>query len=96
MIFKINNQFFWLYLDDQRSFLHFINAYVKYKIISSRFQKLVWSGTGVIVGGCDGGLLQFYSAEKLLQKGTDPLLGSCTKHNGKLVKVNLDTNNNVK
>lgn len=36
----------------------------------------------MIVGGCDGGLLEFYSADSLLKKANDPLIGSTSKHNG--------------
>lgn len=50
-----------------------------------RFQKLVWSGAGVIVGGCDGGLLQFYNSEKLLNSANDSLIGSSSKHTGILI-----------
>lgn len=48
-----------------------------------RFQKIVWSGAGTIVGGCDGGLLQFYNTEKVLNSSPDALVGSSNKHNGK-------------
>ncbi|XP_035443872.2 protein transport protein Sec31A isoform X2 [Spodoptera frugiperda] len=55
-----------------------------------KFQKIVWSGAGVLVGGCDGGLLQFYSAEKLLQNASDALLGSSTKHNGHVSALDIN------
>ncbi|XP_026733343.1 protein transport protein Sec31A isoform X2 [Trichoplusia ni] len=55
-----------------------------------KFQKLVWSGAGVIVGGCDGGLLQFYSADKLLNNASDALLGSCTKHSGHVSALDIN------
>ncbi|KAG6454351.1 hypothetical protein O3G_MSEX008653 [Manduca sexta] len=55
-----------------------------------KFQKLVWSGAGVIVGGCDGGLLQFYSADKLLNNASDCLLGSSTKHNGHVSALDIN------
>lgn len=54
-----------------------------------RFHKITWSScgvgpdreTGVIVGGCDGGRLQLYSASKLLS-GEDGLIVSQEKHTG--------------
>lgn len=54
-----------------------------------RFHKVVWSpldfGTahpnGVIVGGCEGGVIQVYSASKLLA-GENALLAQQDKHNG--------------
>ncbi|RVE47694.1 hypothetical protein evm_007683 [Chilo suppressalis] len=55
-----------------------------------KFQKLVWSGAGVIVGGCDGGLLEFYSAEKLLKNSNDALLGSSTKHSGHVSALDIN------
>ncbi|VVC89768.1 unnamed protein product [Leptidea sinapis] len=55
-----------------------------------RFQKLVWSGAGVIVGGCDGGLLQFYDAEKALKGSTDALVGSSTKHTGNVSALDIN------
>ncbi|KAJ8715326.1 hypothetical protein PYW08_005307 [Mythimna loreyi] len=55
-----------------------------------KFQKIVWSGAGVIVGGCDGGLLQFYSADKLLNNSPDALLGSSTKHNGNVSALDIN------
>ncbi|KOB72553.1 putative vesicle associated protein [Operophtera brumata] len=41
-----------------------------------KFQKIVWSGANVIVGGCDGGLLQFYSVDKLLSNATKTFPGN--------------------
>ncbi|XP_075980743.1 COPII coat complex component secretory 31 [Anticarsia gemmatalis] len=55
-----------------------------------KFQKLVWSAAGVIVGGCDGGLLEFYSADKLLNNASDALLGSSTKHNGHVSSLDIN------
>ncbi|XP_072944589.1 protein transport protein Sec31A isoform X2 [Epargyreus clarus] len=55
-----------------------------------KFQKLVWSGAGVIVGGCDGGLLQFYNAEKLLNNASDALIGSSTKHSGHVSSLDIN------
>ncbi|CAH2044333.1 unnamed protein product, partial [Iphiclides podalirius] len=55
-----------------------------------KFQKLVWSGAGVIVGGCDGGLLQFYNSEKLLSNSTEALVGSSTKHNGHVSALDIN------
>ncbi|KAL9705278.1 hypothetical protein quinque_008796 [Culex quinquefasciatus] len=57
-----------------------------------RFHKVVWSlldfGTatttnpnGVIVGGCEGGVIQVYSASKLLA-GENALMVQQVKHNG--------------
>ncbi|XP_038108125.1 protein transport protein Sec31A isoform X2 [Culex quinquefasciatus] len=55
-----------------------------------RFHKVVWSpldfGTaanpnGVIVGGCEGGVIQVYSASKLLA-GENALMAQQDKHNG--------------
>lgn len=58
-----------------------------YFYIGFRFQKLVWSGAGVIAGGCDGGLLEFYNADKLLNNASDALVSSSSKHNGKLFLI---------
>ncbi|XP_046969217.1 protein transport protein Sec31A isoform X2 [Vanessa cardui] len=55
-----------------------------------KFQKLVWSGAGIIVGGCDGGLLEFYSAEKLLNNASDSLIGSSSKHNGHVSALDVN------
>ncbi|CAH2044328.1 unnamed protein product, partial [Iphiclides podalirius] len=55
-----------------------------------KFQKIVWSGAGVIVGGCDGGLLQFYNSEKLLNNSTEALVGSSTKHNGHVSALDIN------
>ncbi|XP_053610643.1 protein transport protein Sec31A isoform X2 [Plodia interpunctella] len=55
-----------------------------------KFQKLVWSGANIIVGGCDGGLLEFYSADKLLKNSSDALLGSNTKHNGHVSALDIN------
>lgn len=58
-----------------------------------RFHKLVWGshgsdggdkselGSGVIVGGCDGGVMQVFSAAKLL-KNEDPVILTKSKHAG--------------
>ncbi|CAG9129434.1 unnamed protein product [Plutella xylostella] len=56
----------------------------------NKFQKIVWSGAGTIVGGCDNGLLQFYSTEKLLQGSSDALVGSCTKHTGNVSALDIN------
>ncbi|XP_052743414.1 protein transport protein Sec31A isoform X2 [Bicyclus anynana] len=55
-----------------------------------KFQKVVWSGAGIIVGGCDGGLLEFYSADNLLKKANDPLVGSTSKHNGNVSALDIN------
>ncbi|XP_045774423.1 protein transport protein Sec31A isoform X2 [Maniola jurtina] len=55
-----------------------------------KFQKLAWSGAGIIVGGCDGGLLEFYSAENLLNKASEPLVGSTSKHNGNVSALDIN------
>ncbi|CAK1555487.1 unnamed protein product [Leptosia nina] len=55
-----------------------------------KFQKIVWSGAGTIVGGCDGGLLQFYNAEKVLNSSPDALIGSSTKHNGNVSALDIN------
>ncbi|XP_023021491.2 LOW QUALITY PROTEIN: COPII coat complex component secretory 31 [Leptinotarsa decemlineata] len=51
-----------------------------------RFHKIIWGScdnepSGTIVGGCDGGLIQIYSASKLL-KGEDAIVGKQEKHTG--------------
>lgn len=52
-----------------------------------RFQKIVWGSygrdqsSGTIVGGCDGGVVQIYSASKLLQ-GENGLVVQQDKHSG--------------
>ena len=57
-----------------------------------RFHKLVWGchgstgdtkefPSGVIVGGCDGGVMQVFSAAKLL-KNEDPVVLTKSKHAG--------------
>lgn len=54
-----------------------------------RFHKILWSPSGIdtnhpnglIVGGCDGGHLQIYSAQKLLN-GEEALVAHQTKHTG--------------
>ncbi|VEN35751.1 unnamed protein product [Callosobruchus maculatus] len=52
-----------------------------------RFHKIVWGsagsepGSGTIIGGCDGGLIQIYNASKLL-KNEDALIGRQEKHSG--------------
>ncbi|XP_061379075.1 protein transport protein Sec31A isoform X2 [Danaus plexippus] len=55
-----------------------------------KFQKLVWSGAGVIVGGCDGGLLEFYNAEKLLKNSSEAFVGSSTKHTGQVSALDIN------
>ncbi|XP_060804718.1 protein transport protein Sec31A isoform X3 [Amyelois transitella] len=55
-----------------------------------KFQKLVWSGANVIVGGCDGGLLEFYSADKLLKNSSEALLGTSTKHSGHVSALDIN------
>ncbi|CAG9564424.1 unnamed protein product [Danaus chrysippus] len=55
-----------------------------------KFQKLVWSGAGVIVGGCDGGLLEFYNAEKLLKNPSEAFVGSSTKHTGQVSALDIN------
>nr|CAI5847224.1 unnamed protein product [Callosobruchus analis] len=52
-----------------------------------RFHKIVWGsaggepGSGTIIGGCDGGLIQIYNATKLL-KNEDALIGRQETHSG--------------
>ncbi|CAH1984308.1 unnamed protein product [Acanthoscelides obtectus] len=52
-----------------------------------RFHKIIWGsvgsepGSGTIIGGCDGGLIQIYNASKLL-KNEDALMGRQEKHSG--------------
>ncbi|KAL0871531.1 hypothetical protein ABMA27_005244 [Loxostege sticticalis] len=55
-----------------------------------KFQKLVWSDAGMIVGGCDGGLLEFYSADKLLSNASDALVASSNKHNGHVSALDIN------
>lgn len=60
-----------------------------------RFHKLIWGSYGnnpnsIIVGGCDGGLIQIYNASKLL-KGEDGIVGKQEKHAGPVHA--LDFNN---
>lgn len=56
-------------------------------VYSSRFHRIVWGAYGpdstnsVIVGGCDNGLVQMYSASKLL-KAEDSLICHQDKHTG--------------
>lgn len=56
-----------------------------------RFHKIIWSPTGItggvhaeglIVGGCDNGSLQIYSAERLLRGGENALVVQQDKHTG--------------
>lgn len=71
------------------------------KLVSSipsdhRFHKIIWGETnndetnGTIIGGCDGGLIQIYSASKLI-KGETALIGKEEKHSGPVHA--LDFNN---
>lgn len=57
-----------------------------------RFHKLIWGShgisgdkgehpMGIIVGGCDGGVMQVYDAAKVL-KNDNPLVLTKTKHTG--------------
>ncbi|XP_028162215.1 protein transport protein Sec31A [Ostrinia furnacalis] len=55
-----------------------------------KFQKLVWSDSGILVGGCDGGLLEFYNADKLLSNTSDALIGSSTKHSGQVSALDIN------
>ncbi|CAH0725437.1 unnamed protein product, partial [Brenthis ino] len=55
-----------------------------------KFQKLAWSGAGIIVGGCDGGLLEFYNAEKLLNSANDALVSSNSKHSGHVSALDIN------
>lgn len=60
-------------------------------IYVDRFHKLVWGSngitgdkehpSGIIVGGCDGGVMQIYDAAKIL-KNENPLVLTKTKHAG--------------
>lgn len=64
---------------------------------SRRFHKIVWSPAGIdgshpnglIVGGCDGGHLQIYSAAKLLN-GEDALLIQQEKHTGPIRSLDFN------
>lgn len=60
----------------------------------NRFYKIIWGGfggeNGTIVAGCDKGLIQIYSASKILS-GADGLLKSQNKHTGSV--HSLDFNN---
>ncbi|XP_039226631.1 protein transport protein Sec31A isoform X2 [Drosophila yakuba] len=52
-----------------------------------KFQKLIWSPvgphpSGLIVGGCEAGQINIYSADKLLAGKEDPLLKRQDKHTG--------------
>lgn len=52
----------------------------------SRFHKIIWGSAGnnpagTIIGGCDDGVIQIYSASKLL-KSTEALIGKQQKHTG--------------
>ncbi|KAH8277557.1 hypothetical protein KR018_000691 [Drosophila ironensis] len=52
-----------------------------------KFQKLVWSPvgphpSGLIVGGCEAGQINIYSASKLLSGSEEPLLARQEKHTG--------------
>ena len=42
---------------------------------------MVWGNSGAIVGGCDGGLLQIYSSQKLLAGEKSPMARQ-DKHSG--------------
>lgn len=50
-----------------------------------RFHKLIWgshgSANGIIVGGCDGGIIQIYDATKILN-GENGLISKRDKHTG--------------
>lgn len=59
-----------------------------------RFHKLTW-GThgqplGVIVGGCDGGIIQIHNPSKLL-KGENSLVSQQTKHKGAVQALDFNT-----
>lgn len=71
------------------------------KLVSSipsdhRFHKIIWGdhdrdeAAGTIIGGCDGGLIQIYSASKLI-KGESSLMSKEEKHTGPVHA--LDFNN---
>lgn len=65
-----------------------------YVFIRDRFYKIVWGtsndpGSGIIVGGCDGGLVQMYSASKLLA-GEDCLISRQDKHNGPVQSLDFN------
>lgn len=53
-----------------------------------RFQKLVWSSGGILVGGCDGGLLKFYNVDNIL-KNKEALIASNTKHTGSYQSIEM-------
>ncbi|XP_044737857.1 protein transport protein Sec31A isoform X3 [Chrysoperla carnea] len=54
----------------------------------NRFHKLVWgphdktSNAGIVVGGCDDGILQIYNADKLLESNESALVAKTDKHSG--------------
>lgn len=65
-------------------------------ILLFRFHQVVWgpgaSGggdSGIIVGGCDGGMLQIYSPSKMLA-GQEPLVARKEGHNGPVKTLDLN------
>lgn len=62
-----------------------------------KFHKIVWSPfdnagaypNGVIVGGCESGLLKIYNASKIL-KGEDGLVAQSDKHNGPVRTIDFN------
>ncbi|XP_063695964.1 protein transport protein Sec31A [Culicoides brevitarsis] len=62
-----------------------------------RFNKVVWSHhgfgahhpNGLIVGACENGVVQVYSASKLLQ-GEDALIGQQGKHSGSVLAIDFN------
>ncbi|XP_049818141.1 protein transport protein Sec31A [Aethina tumida] len=56
-----------------------------------RFHKIIWSeqNNGTIIGGCDSGLIQIYSASKLL-KNEEALIGKTEKHTGPVHALDIN------
>ena len=55
-----------------------------------RFHKLAWGTQGTIVGGCDGGVLQIYNANKLLN-GETGLMSQQNKHKGSVRALDFNS-----
>lgn len=66
--------------------------------ISCRFHRITWGGwgfnqdypAGVIVGGCDNGLLQIYSASRLLA-GEESLVVTQNRHHGPVRAIDFNS-----
>lgn len=63
-----------------------------------RFNKVVWSSygfggahpNGLIVGACENGFVQLYSASKIIAREDSALLGQQSKHNGSVLAVDFN------